>query len=155
MTQAAVDRADADASSTRMEERVAAAWEELLAAWAGGDRSGLSWEWNPRLRTTAGRAWVREGRVELNPRLLARHPDAVRMVVAHELAHCLAHRRAPRESAHGPTWRALMVAVGEAPRATHRLDVGDLAVRRRRRPRGAAPRAVPRRRGLWARLLGW
>lgn len=101
--------------------------EEAMAAW-GVDhwRRGYRWAWNPRLRTTIGRAFLKEGRVELNPVLLARHPGETRKVVIHEFAHLVAFKRARREPAHGPTWRALMRAAGQPPRATHTLPVEDL-----------------------------
>ena len=105
-------------------ERVAAA---ALAAW-GEERLGrkIRWRWNPRLRTTIGRAFLDENLVELNPVLLARHPAEMRAIVIHEWAHLVAAKRRPREPSHGPTWRALMRAAGAPPRATHRLPVEDL-----------------------------
>lgn len=112
-------------------EAVEAVADAAFAAWGAGEaRKEFHWIWNPRLRTTAGRAFLREGRVELNPLLLARHPEVVRQVVIHEFAHLVAHRRRPREPGHGPAWRALMRAAGLLPRASHRLPVDDL-----RRPR--------------------
>ena len=56
--------------------------------------------WSRRLRTSAGRAHLRHHRIHLNPRLLARHPQAVAEVLAHEAAHVAAHHqlaRLPRE----------------------------------------------------------
>lgn len=124
-------------------EAVEAVADEAFALWGAAEiRKEYSWSWNARLRTTAGRAFLREGRVELNPLLLARHGEVVRQVVIHEFAHLLAHRRCPREPGHGPTWRALMRSAGLPPRASHRLPVDDL-----RRPR--------RRRRARIRLLGW
>lgn len=115
-------------------EAVEAVADGAFALWGAVDvRSEFHWIWNPRLRTTAGRAFLREGRVELNPLLLARHPEVVRQVVIHEFAHLVAHRRRPREPGHGPAWRALMRAAGLPPRASHRLPVDDLRRPRRRR----------------------
>jgi predicted SprT family Zn-dependent metalloprotease len=101
--------------------------DEAMAAWSRPAwRKQWSWRWNPRLRTTAGRAFLRTGVVELNPILLARHPAETRKVVIHEFAHLVAHKLRPREPAHGPTWRALMRAAGQPPRASHTLPVEDL-----------------------------
>lgn len=101
--------------------------EEAMTCWGVARwRNAYRWSWNPRLRTTIGRAFLKEGRVELNPVLLARHPQETRKVVIHEFAHLVAFRRAKREPAHGPTWRALMRAAGQPPRATHTLPVEDL-----------------------------
>ncbi|MGE9270616.1 MAG: SprT-like domain-containing protein, partial [Verrucomicrobiales bacterium] len=49
--------------------------------------------WNARLRSTAGRAWIRESRIELNPRLAEFGMDQVRVTLLHELAHLVAHER--------------------------------------------------------------
>ncbi len=89
-------------------------------------RRKFGWRWNPRLRTTIGRALLKDGVVELNPLLLARHPGETRKVVIHEFAHLVAFRRARREPAHGPTWRTLMRAAGAPVRASHTLPVEDL-----------------------------
>lgn len=110
--------------------------DEAFATWRVVEmRKEFCWSWNPRLRTTAGRAFLRERRVELNPLLLARHPEVVRSVVIHEFAHLVAHRLRPREPGHGPTWRDLMRAAGLPPRASHTLPVEDLRRPRRRRSR--------------------
>ncbi len=64
-------------------------------------------QWNPRLRSAAGRAYLRESVVSLNP-LLARHgADEIDRTLRHELAHLLAQTRAGRRriAPHGPEWR--------------------------------------------------
>lgn len=110
--------------------------DEAFALWGVPEmRNDYRWGWNPRLRTTAGRAFLKERRIELNPVLLARHPEVVRQVVIHEFAHLVAHRQRLREPGHGPAWRALMRAAGLPPRASHTLPVADLRRPRRRRRR--------------------
>jgi len=61
--------------------------------------SSVTIRWNPRMRSTAGRAFLLEAKVELNPKLLHLDNDTqqslsqVRQTLLHELAHLLAHHR--------------------------------------------------------------
>ncbi len=105
---------------------------ELLAQWRVVD-TRIKVVWNDRLTTTAGRAFQRNGRVELNPTLLARAPEQVPVVLAHEAAHIAAFRLfGARIPAHGRHWRSLMRLAGHAPEITHRIPVrGARAARRR------------------------
>ncbi len=82
--------------------------------------------YNRRMRTALGRAMLREGRVELNVRLLLEHPEELIPTLVHELAHVAAHLRFGRVEPHGPHWRSLMTAAGMRPSATHRLPVAHL-----------------------------
>ena len=63
-------------------------------------------EWNPRLKTAAGRADYRHKLISLNPQLLE-HPAEIDRTLRHELAHILAQCRAGRRriSPHGPEWQ--------------------------------------------------
>ena len=104
---------------------------ELLALWRVADRD-LELRWNKRLSTSAGRAFVQLGRVELNPGLLGKHPERVADVLAHEVAHVAAFRLFGKAAAaHGRQWRALMRLAGHEPAVTH-----DLPVQRRSGRRG-------------------
>lgn len=125
-----------------------------LRTWgAEGYGAKVRWCWNPRLRTTIGRAIFEDHLVELNPHLLARHPGEIRGVLIHELAHLVVVAQFGfRESPHGPRWKALMHAAGESTRATHQLDVGNL--RRRRKKRHAPRRMTPQAQTL-SRLEAW
>ncbi|NBB95892.1 MAG: hypothetical protein GVY16_09165 [Planctomycetes bacterium] len=88
--------------------------------------------YNPRLRTTLGRAILNARRVELNPHLLRDNPAELVPTLAHELAHLVVHRRhGTRVAPHGPQFRRLMRRLGLSSRATHALDVE--RVRRRRK----------------------
>lgn len=100
-----------------------------LAAGLGARRAvnGLAVVFNPRLRTAVGRADFTACAIELNPRLLDRHPEELVPTLVHELCHLLAGARA----GHGPRWRQRVAALGFPPESCHRLDVSDLAVRRR------------------------
>src|SRR5947208_12197546 len=72
-------------------------------------------EWNPRLKTAAGRADYREKLISLNPRLIE-HPAEIDRTLRHELAHILAQFRAGRRriSPHGAEWRQACVDLGIA-----------------------------------------
>jgi len=63
-------------------------------------------EWDPRLKTAAGRADYRQKLISLNPRLVE-HPAEIDRTLRHELAHILAQCRAGRRrsSPHGPEWQ--------------------------------------------------
>ena len=74
-------------------------------------------EWNPRLRSCAGRADFREKLVSLNPRLSEYGAAEIDRTLRHELAHLLAQFRAGRRRIlpHGQEWRC----------ACHDLAIGD------------------------------
>ena len=112
-------------------ESMARRCAELFAQWGVAD-TAVDVRWNGRLSTTAGRAFVRRGCIELNPRLLARVPEALDGVLVDEAAHVAAHRLYGEGVApHGRHWRALMRRAGHEPRVTHRLPVDGLRRRRR------------------------
>ena len=73
--------------------------------------------WDPRLRTSAGRADCRRGVVTLNPRLREHGATEVDRTLRHELAHLLAQSRSGRRrvTPHGEEWR----------RACHDLGIPD------------------------------
>jgi len=102
----------------------------LLDRLPGGARRArpVSVRFNPRLRTAAGRADGRGRVIELNPRLLDRHPEELVPTLVHELCH-LAVGVA---DGHGERWRGAMLALGFAPTTCHRLDTAGLEVRRLR-----------------------
>ncbi len=89
---------------------------ELLRA-LGADpiATELRVEWNPRLKTAAGRADCHKKLILLNPRLFE-HPGEIDRTLRHELAHILAQFRAGRRriSPHGAEWRQACVDVGIA-----------------------------------------
>lgn len=89
---------------------------------------GLRVVFNYRLRTAAGRADFSGRTIELNPRLLDRHPRELLPTLVHELCHLAVGARA----GHGARWRAAVERLGYRPETCHQLDVSDLASRRRR-----------------------
>ena len=78
----------------------------LRSLGAGRIATDLRVEWNPRLKTAAGRADYRQKLISLNPRLVEHLPEVER-TLRHELAHILAQFRAGRRriSPHGPEWQ--------------------------------------------------
>jgi len=111
--------------------------DSVLERWAVEDlRAVIQIRWNSRLKTTIGRALLDDMVLELNPRLLARHPSEVKPVLIHEAAHLVVRRLfGPQEAAHGRVWKAYMRHAGESTKATHDLDTGNLRTPRRRRRR--------------------
>jgi SprT protein len=75
-------------------------------------------EWNPRLKTCAGRADYREKLISLNP-LLKNHGDEIDRTLRHELAHLLAQWRVGRRriAPHGSEWRQACRDLGIADEA--------------------------------------
>jgi SprT protein len=82
-------------------------------------------EWNPRMRTAAGRADFRKKLISLNPLLrdvragLGFNRDEIDRTLRHELAHLLAQWRAGRRriAPHGPDWRQACCDLGIADEA--------------------------------------
>lgn len=120
---------DADLPTpAELQQRAAA----LFSQWRVRDTQ-VDVEWNRRLSTTAGRAFVRSGRIELNPRLLATATDQIEIVLVHEAAHVAAFRLFGADiPAHGRHWRALMRLAGHEPQVQHHIPVDGLRRRRAR-----------------------
>jgi len=86
--------------------------------------------YNTRLSTTLGRALFEQTLVELNPRLLAEHPQELVSTLGHELAHILVRKRHGQTPPHGPQFKALMDAAGLSASPCHQLPVEHLRRRR-------------------------
>src|SRR6266516_4164040 len=101
-----------DARNVDLEER---ARELLRANGAGRIAMEVRVEWNPRLKTCAGRADYRSGLISLNPQR-AEHPAEIDRTLRHELAHILAQFRAGRRRVlpHGTEWRQVCCDLGIA-----------------------------------------
>ena len=90
--------------------------------------------WNPRMRTTAGRAFWPEARIEMNPKLEQVAPGEIRQTMLHELAHLVAYERAGRRhiSAHGVEWRQACADLGiPGEKATHSLPLPSRRMKRK------------------------
>lgn len=82
--------------------------------------------WNSRMRSTAGRAFWPEARVELNPKLIQISLKEVERTLLHELAHLLAYHRCGRRriAPHGIEWQQACIDLGiPGESATHRLPL--------------------------------
>ena len=88
--------------------------------------------YNPRLRSTLGRALLDEARVELNTRLLREHPAHLIPTFVHELAHVAVYLRYGNVAPHGIQFRTLMSTLALPAAATHNLPTGHLRRKRRR-----------------------
>lgn len=108
---------------------------ELLSA-AGAFRiaSDVRVEWNPRLKSCAGRADYRSKLISLNPQLQPHGFAEIDRTLRHELAHLLAQSRAGRRRIlpHGTEWQAACrdLGIGDERRC-HNLPL-PVAVRARR-----------------------
>lgn len=90
-------------------------------------------EWNPRMRSTAGRALWPNGLIQLNPRLREISEAEVERTVLHELAHLIAYERHPyrRIKGHGREWRRACIDLGiPNESATHQLALPGRTLRR-------------------------
>ena len=105
----------------------------LCALGAGKLAREIRVEWNPRLKTCAGRADYREKLISLNP-LLRDHGDEIDRTLRHELAHLLAQWRVGRRriAPHGKEWRHACRDLGIADEARcHSLPFASTSFPRR------------------------
>lgn len=89
--------------------------------------------WNPRMQTTAGRAWWPDRLIELNPKLRNFGSDELWRTLKHELAHLVAYERSGRRriDPHGPEWRSACAELGIAGEsAYHDLPLARRPVKR-------------------------
>ncbi len=77
--------------------------------------------WNPRMRTTAGRAWWPARTIELNPKLKDFSDEEVWRTLKHESAHLLAYERCGRKriEPHGIEWKTACAELGIAGESTY------------------------------------
>lgn len=70
--------------------------------------------WNPRMRTTAGRAWWPHRSIEMNPKIRDIGEAEIWRTLKHEFAHLVAYERCGRRriDPHGPEWRAACAELG-------------------------------------------
>jgi predicted SprT family Zn-dependent metalloprotease len=90
--------------------------------------------WNPRMRSTAGRATWPDALVELNPALHKVGEGEILRTLLHELAHLVAYERAGRRRIrpHGAEWQQACVDLGiPGESASHRLNLPSRSMRKK------------------------
>ena len=90
--------------------------------------------WNPRMRSTAGRATWPDAVVEVNPALQEISERETERTFLHELAHLVAYERAGKRRIrpHGPEWRRACCELGiPGERAGHSLPLPSRKMRRK------------------------
>ena len=99
-----------------LEERSRTLLRQLGAAKLARD---VRVEWNPRMKSAAGRADYRERLISLNPLLHDHGVEEIDRTLRHELAHLLAQFRVGRRriAPHGPEWREACRALDIAAEA--------------------------------------
>ena len=89
--------------------------------------SNLIVSFNPRMRSTAGRAFVLSNKIDLNPHLLQNDEYSFASTYLHELAHIVAQQNyGNRERGHGFLWAGIMRALGQKPERCHSLNTKHL-----------------------------
>lgn len=85
-------------------------------------------EINPKMRSTAGRAYYRKNKIMMNERLLTDNPHEIEKTFAHELAHLISFALyGEAGKGHGTNWKRVMKQLGYEPDRTHDLDVSAYA----------------------------
>ncbi len=91
-------------------------------------------EWNPRMRSCAGRAFWPSGLIHLNPELSNISESEIKRTLLHELAHLIAYERNPYRAikSHGLEWQRACKDLGiPDERATHELALPTRSLKRR------------------------
>ena len=93
--------------------------------------------WNKRLRTTAGRAYSSQAKIELNPRLQIlpeeKREQEINQTFLHELAHVVAYSRNPDKKIqpHGHEWKEACADLGiPGEDRCHDLNLGRTTMRK-------------------------
>jgi predicted SprT family Zn-dependent metalloprotease len=87
---------------------------------------------NPRMRSTAGRAWTSKHKIQMNWRLLKDKPADFESTFMHELAHMISvyQHGWTLGGGHGAKWQRVMELLGYPPERCHSLDVSALKQKR-------------------------
>lgn len=71
---------------------------------------------------TAGWAFYKECLIDLNYDIMRNNEKALHDTTKHEVCHLLAHHHDKGCSAHGSTWKAMMILMGQSPDRLHDYD---------------------------------
>jgi len=111
-------------------------WLEPLYLRGLGERIRV--KWNSRLQTTAGRAYYKESRIELNPMLITvSGVGEIERTLKHELAHLVAYERCGKIQRrqlqpHGPEWQEACDDLGiPGEDRCHELELPGRTMRRK------------------------
>ena len=109
-----------------LDEEATEACTQLLHQLDMADLAGkVEVVWNSRMRSTAGRAFYKGSKIELNPKLKNISEEEVHRTLLHELAHLVAfHRYGTRIAPHGAEWKQACAELGiPGETATHKLPL--------------------------------
>ena len=106
---------------------VSIAWDKLVSVYgrkALGDKPRIVI--NRRLKSTAGRAWLQDGVIDISERLMLDFPrEVIMQTIPHEVAHIAALRvrgyGLKRGESHGAPWVEMMRALGLNPAIYHTM----------------------------------
>lgn len=77
---------------------------------------------NARLTSTAGRAWLQEGFIDLSCYLMSNNPEEfAKNTIPHELCHMIAWRLY-QDKGHGKPWKHTMMTMGLPPDTYHTME---------------------------------
>ena len=111
-----------DQAQTFIQAAHDSAWARLRTMYGAKVGKKPTIELNTRLRTTAGRAWLHDNKIDICYKLLIVFPKHfAEDTIPHECAHFVAHRVFGEEN-HGKPWKAIMAALGLPTTPYHNLN---------------------------------
>jgi predicted SprT family Zn-dependent metalloprotease len=112
---------------------VAKTWSACRKLWPSLPINPPSVTINNRLKTTAGRAWLADHRLDFSAELMWQHTqEFVEQIIPHEVAHIIAYVVYSDEG-HGKVWKFVMRALGKPADRCHHLVNSAHAARKAKR----------------------
>ena len=103
------------------QKTVAKTWVNLVRVYPGLTEPCPVVVLNARLKTTAGRSFYTQRKIDLSTQLFAEHPDHfVHDTIPHETCHQAAWDLF-QEKGHGKPWRRVMIVIGVEPNCCHHM----------------------------------
>lgn len=100
---------------------VATTWASLIRVYPGLTEPCPIVMLNSRLKTTAGRSFYTQRKIDLSTQLFAEHPfNFVQDTIPHEVCHQAAWDLF-QEKGHGEPWRRVMLSLGIQPQRCHQM----------------------------------
>ena len=103
------------------------AWDKLGRAYGKAALGAIpTMVMNNRLKSTAGRAWIESGKIDLSTKLMLNFPrEFIMQTIPHEAAHIAAYRvfgyGMGRGEVHGKPWQDCMIALDLNPEIYHNM----------------------------------